>query len=57
VEAGCQHRAEGEDYPLPTLETLLAEPEFDPLRRFLDERGIPVPDLQQAIDALVQQIA
>jgi tetratricopeptide (TPR) repeat protein len=48
-------RDKGEDYPLPTLAALLAEPEFDPLRRFLAERGVPVPELQHAIDHLVQQ--
>lgn len=50
----AEARDKGEDYPLAAL---LAEPELDPLRRFLAERGVPVPDLQQTIDHLVQQLA
>ncbi len=47
---------QGETYPLPTLETLLADSRFDPLRRFIADGPVPPADLQQAIDDLLANL-
>jgi len=49
----AEAREQGETYPLPTLEALLAEPEFEPLGRFLAERGVSPPELQAALDQVI----
>jgi tetratricopeptide (TPR) repeat protein len=51
--AMAESRRQGETYPLPRLTTLLADPRFAPLRRFIAAGPLPPADLQQAIDALL----
>lgn len=48
--------ARGEHFDLPRLADILATPAFAALRDFLTSRGIPIPDLQAAIDDLVAQL-
>lgn len=43
--------AAGTRHVLPRLADLLADPEFDALRRFLADRAVDLPALQAAIDA------
>jgi len=47
--------AAGGIYELPRLSDLLARPEFEPLRRFLDENSTDLKGLQQTIDDKVAQ--
>jgi len=46
----------GERYELPRLEALLARPEFDALRQFLEQWKVDVQELQAVIDKVVEQI-
>ena len=44
--------AAGETYALPRLDAALAQPEFEPLRQFIAQRGVPHDGLQAQIDEL-----
>ena len=46
----------GQRYDLPPLAELLALPEFDTLRQFLEQRGVAVADLQAVIDQVVEAV-
>jgi tetratricopeptide (TPR) repeat protein len=46
----------GGRYDLPRLAEMLALPAFDALKQFLAQRGVDVPELQAAIDQLVEQV-
>ena len=48
--------AEGRRHELPRLAELVAEPEFDALRRFLEQRVVDVGEVQAAIYGLVKQV-
>jgi hypothetical protein len=41
---------------LPPLATVLADPEFAALRRWLDERGVDVAELERRIDELTAEV-
>ena len=46
----------GQRYELPPLAELLALPEFDALRQFLEQRGVEMAELQTAIDQWVEAV-
>jgi len=46
----------GQRYELPSLAELLALPEFDALRQFLEQRGVAVAALQAVIDEQVEAV-
>ena len=48
--------AAGETYTLPRLDALLAQPEFDPLRQFIAQRGILHDELQAQIDGQIERV-
>ncbi|ETX04231.1 MAG: hypothetical protein ETSY2_29940 [Candidatus Entotheonella gemina] len=51
-----RHAAQtGEHYSLPSLAELLALPAFEALNRFVAQANVDVPQLQEAIDQLVEQ--
>jgi len=56
--ANCMRRAaqSGQRYELPPLAELLALPEFDALRQFLEQRGVAMAELQAAIDEQVEAV-
>ena len=49
-------RREGARYALPRVADLAARPEFEALRRFLQDRQANIEDPQQEIDALTAQV-
>lgn len=46
----------GETYTLPRIPALLARPEFEPLKRWLAERGVDLEELQGRVDGLVGEV-
>jgi tetratricopeptide (TPR) repeat protein len=57
LKAFIQNAAQaGRSYELPRLTDLLARPEFEPLRRFLAERGADPNQLQLSVDQRVARL-
>ena len=56
VNAMKKAQDRGVTFFLPTVETLLADAEFDALRRFLTERAASLPDLQRALDEILNKV-
>ncbi len=50
------HMKEAKDYPLPSLNELLQQPEFSTLKRWLGEWKVNVGELQEQIDWLLSKI-